>query len=77
MTITLTTTENQNNQEKENITTISLDECESILRGIYNISNNKKIYMKKIDIIQDGMKIPKIEYDVYCKLNDTNLIKLK
>ena len=76
MTITLTTTENQNNQEKENITTISLDECESILRGIYNISSNKKIYMKKIDIIQDGMKIPKIEYDVYCKLNDTNLIKL-
>ena len=60
MTITLTTTENQNNQEKENITTISLDECESILRGIYNISSNKKIYMKKIDIIQDGMKIPKI-----------------
>jgi len=32
--------------------------------------------MKKIDILQEGMKIPKIEYDIYCKLNGTNLIKL-
>ena len=23
-----------------------------------------------------GMKIPKVIFDVYCKLNDTNLIKL-
>ena len=29
-----------------------------------------------MDVIQEGMKIPKIEYDVYCKLNDTNLVKL-
>ena len=32
--------------------------------------------MKKIEVNQEGMKIPKIEYDIYCKLNDTNLIKL-
>ena len=32
--------------------------------------------MKKMDITQEGMKIPKIEYDVYSKLNGTNLIKL-
>ena len=31
--------------------------------------------MKKIDIIQEGMKIPKIEYDVYYN-NGTSLKKL-
>ena len=32
--------------------------------------------MKKIDVIQEGMKIPKVEYDVYSKLNGNKLIKL-
>ena len=32
--------------------------------------------MKKIDIVQEGMKALKVEYDVYCKLFRTNLIKL-
>ena len=32
--------------------------------------------MKKINVKQEGMKIPKVEYDVYCKLNGTNLVKL-
>ena len=32
--------------------------------------------MKKIDIVQEGMKALKVEYDVYCKLSGTNLIKL-
>ena len=32
--------------------------------------------MKKLEVIQEGMKIPKIEYDIYSKLNGTNLIKL-
>ena len=32
--------------------------------------------MKKLDIIQEGLKIPKVEFDVYCKLNGSNLVKL-
>jgi hypothetical protein len=32
--------------------------------------------MKKIDINIQGMKTPKVLFDVYCKLNDINLIKL-
>ena len=32
--------------------------------------------MKKIDIVQEGLKIPKVEYDVYSKLKGNNLIKL-
>ena len=30
--------------------------------------------MKKIDVIIEGMKIPKIEYDVYAKLNNENIL---
>ena len=74
--VTLTTTENQKNNTKDNITTIDLGECESLLRNYYNISNESKLFMKKMDITQEGMKISKIEYDVYSKLNGTNLIKL-
>ena len=32
--------------------------------------------MKKIEVFEEGMMIPKIEFDVYYKLNGTNLIKL-
>ena len=77
--IALTTTNNQKNKTNNidnNMTLIDLGDCEKDLRDYYNISDDKKLYMKKIDIIQEGMKISKIEYDVYCKLNNTNLIKL-
>ena len=76
MTITLTTSENQKNNINNNKTSIDLGDCEIELRRYYNISNDKKLYMKKIDIEQSGYKIPKVEYDIYCKLNNTNLIKL-
>ena len=74
--ITLTTTENQKINVNNNLTTIYLSECENSIRSHYNLINNETIYMKKIDVIQEGMKIPKIEYDIYCKLNSSKLIKL-
>ena len=58
------------------MTSINLELCENLLREYYNISDDQLLYMKKIDIIQEQMKIPKILYDVYSKLNGTNLIKL-
>jgi hypothetical protein len=75
--ITLTSTQNlKNNINRNNMTIIDLEECETILRTFYNISENETLYMKKIDVIQEGMKIPKIEYDVYYKLYSNNLTKL-
>ena len=76
MTVTLTTTQNQKNNTNNNMTIIDLGECEGLLRKEYNISDNELLYMKKIDVIQEGMKIPKVEYDVYSKLNGNKLIKL-
>ena len=76
MIIILTTTENQKNNENVNLTIIELGDCERNLKQFYNLSKNETLYMKKIDVKQEGMKIPKIEYDVYSKLNGSKLIKL-
>ena len=76
MTVTFTTTQNQKNNSKSNVTTINLGECETLLRKFYNISDEQPLYMKKIEVVQEGMKIPKIEYDVYSKLSGNKLQKL-
>ena len=76
MTITFTTSQNQRNNINNNMSTIDLGECETLLRNYYNMSNNETLYMKKIDIVQEGMKATKVEYDVYSKLNGNNLVKL-
>ena len=76
MKIILTTVENQVNNNNSNETNINFKECENELRKVYKIPDNQTIYMKKTEVEQKGMQIPKIEYDVYSKLNGTNLIKL-
>ena len=76
MTLTLTTSQNQRNNINNNMTSIDLGECETLLKNEYHISSNETIYIKKIDIAQKGMKIPKVEYNVYSKLFETNLTKL-
>ena len=76
MTITFTTSDNQRNNINKNTTTIDLGQCELSLRKFYNISNDEAIYIKKLDVVQEGMKTPKIEYEVYAKLFGNKLIKL-
>ena len=48
-----------------NVTAITLGDCERLLKKVYNISDNEALFMKKIDVIEEGMMIPKIEFDVY------------
>ena len=76
MTITLTTTQNQKNNINDNMTSIDLGECENIIRIHYNLTNNETLYIKKIDINQDGMNIPKIKYDIYSRTTEGKLEKL-
>ena len=76
MKITLTTTDNQKNNVNKTLTYIDLGECEQLLRDFYNLTNNETLYMTKLEINQEGMKIPIIKYYVYSKLYGTNLIKL-
>ena len=74
--ITFTSVQNQDNNKFNNITSIHLGDCENSLRSHYNISDNETIYILKLDVEQDGMKIPKIEFKVYSKLNGSNLVEL-
>ena len=76
MKITLTTTQNQKDNINSNMTTLDLGECETSLRQSYNLSNNETIYIKMLEVSQEEMRIPKIEYDIYAKLNGENLTKL-
>ena len=75
-TVTITTTENQKNEQSSNLTTIDLGECETKLKDEYHIPKNKSLYILKIDVKQKGLKIPKIIYEVYYPLFGENLIKL-
>ena len=48
MTVTLTSTKNQKNEEKKgNVTTINLGECERLLKDVYNIYDNETLFIKK------------------------------
>ena len=77
-TFILTTSENQkNNMEgKNNLITLNIGECEIELRKEYNINNNSCLYILRIDKYLQGMKIPKIEYEIYAFLNNSKLQQL-
>ena len=66
--ITLTTTKIQKINENKNISTINFGKCEFKLKDEYNITYNESLYILKIDAKEQGMKIPKIEYEVYYPL---------
>ena len=75
---TLTSILNQKNNLNKNKTTVDLEQCGNILKNqIYNeIPQNANLYIIKIDINEEGMKIPKIEYGLYYPLYGEDLIEL-
>ena len=74
--ITMTNTHNQKYNLNPNKTIINLGDCETKLKELYNISNEESLYILKIDKIEEGMKIPKIEYEIYYPLNISILTRL-
>ena len=78
ISIIITSTKNQKNNENKRMITINLGKCENILKDIYNISKDDSLYMLQIISEEEkGMKIPKIEYEVYYpSYNNNNLAKL-
>jgi len=75
--IIIKSTKHQKNSEKENMITIDLGKCENILKDEYNISKNDSLYILQLIYEEIGMKIPKVEYEVYYPLHNNNtLIKL-
>ena len=75
---TLTNIHNQKNNLNINKTTVDLEECGNILKKqVYTeIPENADLYIIKIDINEEGMKIPKIEYALYYPLYGQDLIEL-
>ena len=72
---TITSTSNQkNNKNKSNISSIDLGECEDILKKEYNISINDSLYILKIDALIGKMN--KVEYEVYYPFFPNKLTKL-
>ena len=69
----ITTTENQNKNEYNNISLIQLGECETTLRKIYNISKNLSLIIFKIDYYKENSLIPIIGYEVFHPINKSKL----
>ena len=61
----ITSSENQNNYDYNNISSILLGECEQLLKKANGISENETLIILKFDIFEEWLKIPIIEYEIY------------
>ena len=43
-------------------TNIDLGDCEQSLRQTYNLSDNETLFIKMLEVSQEEMRIPKVEY---------------
>jgi len=68
----ITSSDNQNINEYNNISTIQLGKCEEKLRQTYHIYDTPLLIFK-IDNFEEGQLIPVIEYEVYEPINKTKL----
>ena len=50
---------------------MNLAQCEKNIKNYYGISDNDSLYILQIIYGEEGMKIPKIEYEIYYFLNNT------
>ena len=69
----ITTTDNQNSNQYNNVSTIKLGECEDILKEVYGIDKNQSLIIFKVDYYMEGLLIPIIGYEVYEPKNKTKL----
>ena len=70
LSLIMTSTKNQIFNKYDHIIVIDLCKCENILKDEYNISINNSLYILQYIFEEEGMKIPKIEYEVYFPLYD-------
>ena len=75
-TMTFSNSDNQKNGNSSNTTNIDLGACEDRIKQVYNIPKNKSLLIFKLDVMQEGIQIPKIDYEVYYPLYGGENIKL-
>ena len=69
----ITTTENQNNNEYKNMSTVKLGDCEDRLKNIYGIDKNLSLIIFKIDYYSEGLLIPIVGYEIFHPVNKSKL----
>ena len=69
----ITTSDNQNNNKYNNISSIKLGDCERILKRKDGLYENETLIILKIDYSLDGLLIPIIYYEVYNPRNKSKL----
>ena len=74
LSLIMTSTKNQKYIENNYIIIIDLCKCENILKNEYNISINDSLYILQYIFEEEGMKIPKVEYEVYFPLYENNTL---
>ena len=65
ITYQITTTDNQNLKDYEDISVINLGDCEKRLRDAYDIDEDTPIIILKLDINKEGLSIPIVQYEAY------------
>ena len=61
----ITSTYNQINNKYDNLSVLNFGESENLLKSYYNISRNASLLLLKMEIYEEGLLIPLIEYEVY------------
>ena len=76
--LSLTTTFNQKKNliQNENKTIINLEQCEQRLKSKNILSGNNSLYLIKLDIGENGMKIPKVEYEAFYQTDTEEFIQI-
>ena len=69
-TYAISTTESQNFNESRSL--VDLGDCEKELRKVYNLSDDEKIIMFKIEKYIPGFKIPNIAYELFSQKGNIN-----
>ena len=72
-TYQITSSDNQNNENYEDLATIKLGECEEKLKEKYHIDKNQSLIIFKIEHNVPGILIPIISYEIYHPENKTKL----
>ena len=72
--ISLKTLNQEKNNTFQNKTSIDLGLCETLIKSLNNISENNILYLLKIEVAEEGMKIPKIEYELYNLIFNNNTL---
>ena len=78
VTYTITSTLNQKNNinKNNNLSSIDLLQCETKLKEVYDIPENKSLYILKIDIQLKETRVPRLLFEIYYPFFENNMTKL-